>query len=673
MQVSNSPYEYFGSTLCVRAPFLIKESGIISGDNYRNLTQRGHLNVVRPGKGKGNYALIEFDSMRKDIKDAVVKIEAPENLSFNYLTKYIKPDNEAIFYFANYRKTDGSTLTLPKQRIYATNAIILNACKEFEAQNISRKKKGVIWDNISMSINTLENYEFKLPNNVRALKRAFDEYIQKGYSALVHGGEGNDNSRKVSESLERLILSIYSMKNKPFATSVQQLYLQFLGGAINIVDTTTGEFFDPKDFQKNGSPITVSEATVWNYLNDPKNRILVDKYRSGSLEFNNTHRPHHHRHAPIFSLSKVSLDDRDLPRKMKDGKRVKAYYAYDVASGCVIGASYSKDKDTKLFIDCIRDMLLFLGNNKYGVPMEMEVEHHLVNNYKNDLMKAGVAFPFVRWCNAGNSQEKHAEHFNKAKKYGFEKRYQEGIGRWYAKSEAYRTIVEKVFDGENNNYKEKKFEFDSLVADDKETVVQYNNSLHPDQKKYKGLTRLQVLEKTINPNLAQFDDVIWARYVGDKTTTTIKRSQYVTVQHSKYQLPTHEMLNLLAPNDYTVDAYYLKNSTGDIPSVFIYQNEQFICECEKIKEYNTATSEHTEQDKLSIQKQSSYVAKFDAATKEQKSKISKIVLLENKYPTEVIPEVIEIVPQEIDPTDEFEYMLSNYDPKNTKDSAINNL
>ena len=44
------------------------------------------------------------------------------------------------------------------------------------------------------------------------------------------------------------------------------------------------------------------------------------------------------------------------------------------------------------------------------MPAQVEVEHHLVNNFADGLMKAGVVFPFVRWCNPGNSQEKRAEH-----------------------------------------------------------------------------------------------------------------------------------------------------------------------------------------------------------------------------------------------------------------------
>lgn len=659
-----SPYEYFGNTLCVRAPFLFKETDIITEVNYKNLTQRGNLRVVKAGKGKGNQALIEFESMRPDLKEKVIQFEKPETLDFNWLHQYFKFDQAAISFFANYTKADGRGLSPQKQKMYCTNALILNAAREFERRNIARHKRAFIWETISDSINSLDKdqYTFKLPTNSKVLRKVFDEYVDKGYNSLVHGGEGNNNSRKVHAKLETLILSIYCMKNKPFSSTVQQIYLQFLGGSIDIVDTTTGELFDPSEFEKDGKPIVISDSTVWNYLNDPKNRILVDKYRAGSLEFNNTHRPHHHRHAPMFSLSKISLDDRDLPRKMLDGKRVKAYYAYDVTSGCVIGASYSKDKDTRLFIDCIRDMLRFLNRSDLGIPMEVEVEHHIVNQFKYDLMKAGTAFPFVRWCNPGNSQEKRAEHFNKAKKYGYEKRYQEGIGRWYAKSEAHRTSVEKVFDGENNNFKEKKYEYEFLVADDREIIEKYNNDLHPNQKKYKGMTRLDVLKHNLNPNLAKFDEVIWARYVGDCTNTTIRRSQYVQVQHAKYQLPSPEVLQLLAPNNYEVQAYYLRNESGDITRVFIYQDDHFIAECEKLQTYNEATSEHTDQDRELINSQSAYVAKFDKHVKEGKKVLARVELLapiKTQIPLSPEENIVEHRP--IEPEDKFAQLLKDFD------------
>lgn len=658
MQALESPYEFYGSTLCVRGPFLTQEAGIISRTSYINLVDRGHLNVLRPGKGKGNYALIEFDSMRTDIKMQVLAIEKPESTDINILKPFIKPDNTAISFFATFTKPDGGGLKPKDQIEYCTNAILLNACKGYISKHLGRKRIGKIWEQLSMALSELEGYTFKLPSNPRSLRRAYDEYQDHGYASLLHGGIGNVNSLKRDEEIENLVLSIYVMNNNPFVSTVHTIYLQFLKGAIEIVDKSTGEIINPQGYKE------ISEGTIWRILNDPKNRIIVDSKRSDAHRFNNDHRPHVNRHAPQFSLSKISLDDRDLPRKLQNGKRVKAYYAYDVTSGCVIGASYSRDKDDKLFMDCVRDMLQFLKRNDLGIPMEMEVEHHLVNQHKDDLFKAGVAFPFVRWCNAGNSQEKHAEHLNKAKKYGYEKRYQEGIGRWYAKSEAHRTRTEKIFDSENSNYKEKQYEYDALVADDIEIIHLYNNDLHPNQKVYKGKTRMQVLQENVNPNVAKFDDVIWARYVGKKVNTTIRRSMYCTVQYSKYQLPSPKVMKKLAPNNYEVQAYCLPNDEGSIESIFIYQDDQFICECQKITTFNTATAERTEADQESYTNQAKYIAEFDADLKaNRKEKLAPIKILESKYPE--LPaaqnDFIHIEATPADENDEFSQLLEMHE------------
>src|SRR5690606_23796357 len=122
-----------------------------------------------------------------------------KDLTYNPIQELIKPDSEAISYFATkYTKPDGRGLELSKQKIYCTNAIILNACREFERKHIARKKKGWIWEQISSAVNELEDYTHKLPTNPRSLRRVYDEYIDQGYKSLVHGGDGNNNSRKVN-------------------------------------------------------------------------------------------------------------------------------------------------------------------------------------------------------------------------------------------------------------------------------------------------------------------------------------------------------------------------------------------------------------------------------------------------------------------------------------------
>ena len=690
MQISN-PYEYYGPILCIKGKWLVKEAGLLTKHQYNNYRERGKLNTLREGRGKGNYALVEFDSILPEtLKDEIEQIyPKPKDVTYNVLTDLIEPDNAAIRYFATqYRKPEGGILPPAKQREYSTNAIILNACKKFYTRNVARKKKGWIWDKLSQSVNDLADmrddfgekvYVMNLPKTPITLQRVYHTYHEEDYMSLVHGGFGNNNPRKINAAIEKIIISIAAMKNKPFNNWIVEMYLSFIAGNTEIVDKKTGEVFDPEDFYHKGAPVTFSEGTVWNYVNKPINQALLGKYRSGAHQYNSNHRPHAHRTPPKFSLSKISLDDRDLPRKMSDGKRVKAYYAYDVASGCIIGASHSRDKDGKLFLDCIRDMLRFLGRNNYGVPMEMEVEHHIVQDYRNDLMKAGVAFPFVRWCNPGNSQEKRAEHLIKAKKYGYEKRYQEGIGRWYAKSEVHRTVTEKIFDSENNNYKERKYEYERLVADDYFTIMKYNHDQHPNKKKYPGKSRIQVLEENMNPDCSKFDDVIWAKYVGDMRKTSIKRNQYLQVDYTQFALPSASVVQKLQPNNKEVQAYFIRTEEGEIEHVDVYQNEEYICRCEPIEKFNEATAEHTDEDRRIMLEQQKYIAHYDKIIKEAgEDKRTPLKITENSEYPEVVEAKEEIEYKQkaitpLDSDDEFEKLMAEYSEEDTIETSTANL
>lgn len=367
------------------------------------------------------------------------------------------------------------------------------------------------------------------------------------------------------------------------------------------------------------------------------------------------------------------MDDRDLPRKMPNGNRVKAYYAYDVTSGCVIGSSYSQSKTTELFIDCMRSMFHNLDKGGYGMPLQVEVEHHLVNTFKDDLMKVGVIFPFVRWANPGNSQEKWAETGNRVKKYGYEKRYQDGIGRFYARLEANRTKSEKIFDADNDKFKEKTYPYDVLVADDLEIIEKYNNALHPNQKKYKDLTRAQVLEMYANPQMAQIDRPLLIRYIGDHTATSIRRNQYVQVNYAKYVLPSPKVMDQLQPNNYEVTAYYLRNELNEIESVYLYQNNEFICKCDKINEYNTANSEwiDDDKDKAYYTDQAKYVAGFNKMVKDGKKELGKVRVIENtNYHDDTPVEIVQTIGMQ--PSKSFDFDNTDNDDFNHL-NAINSL
>ncbi|MCD8081897.1 MAG: hypothetical protein LUF04_16325, partial [Bacteroides sp.] len=472
----------------------------------------------------------------------------------------------------------------------------------------------------------------------------------------------NQNSRKVDYRIERLILSIDAQPERPFNTSVADDYNSFVCGELDVYDPETGELFNPDEFvDKDGEPLVLSDTTIANYLNNPKNRVLRAKFHSTAYDFNNAYRPHHNRHAPDFAFSKISLDDRDLPRKMHDGKRLKAYYAYDVASGCVIGYAYSREKTTDLFLDCVRNMFQLIDRQGWNCPAQVEVEHHLVNEFRDGLMQAGMVFPFVRWCNPGNSQEKRAEHFNRVKKYGTEKKTQANIGRWYSKLEANRPKVQKVFDAANNTYKETTYTAEQLRQEDIAAIHAYNHSLHSNQKKYPGLTRWDVLYMNQNPNLAPVDKAILYRFIGERKTTTIKRNMYCQVNYTKFRLPDPEVIRKLEPSNYTVEAYFLPDNEGNTSEVYLYQGARFIARCEPLKTYNEATAEQTADDVAAYQEQVSYVAQFDAMMR--RDKIEPVELMNKVEALEAEPETVgfEDAPQ-LEPDDAFDCEF-NYSAK----------
>ena len=457
--------------------------------------------------------------------------------------------------------------------------------------------------------------------------------------------------------IERLLLSIDGQPEQPFNTTVWEQYNMFVQGELELYDPETGEVLNPADFtDKDGNPVVLSPATVANILNNPKNKALRAKLHMSQWDFNNAYRPYHLRSIGEFSLSKVSLDDRDLPRPMKDGNRVKAYYAYDVVSGAVVGYAYNRYKTTELFLDCMRNMFQTLDRNGMYIPAELEVEHHLVSDFADGLMQAGTVFPLIRWCNPGNSREKRAEHKNREKKYGVEKRTQVGIGRWWAKLEANRPKEEKVYDEKNNTYKVKTYSYEELVADDIRAIQTFNAQPHPNQKRYPGMSRWDVLCAHQNPNLAPWDKAVLYRFIGQHTETTIRQNTYCTVMYNQYGLPSPEIIEKLEPRNYKVDAYYLPDADGTINEVYIYQNGRYIATCKPVARYNENTAEQTEADKAAYTEQSKYVAQFDKMMKDGKIKRVGILAKEEaKLITEVQAEAVPL-PAQAEEEDYSAYM-----------------
>ena len=615
--------EYYGNKWCISARELV-DGGIVSQSNYRNWVNRGRIEVVRRGGGAvGQYALVAVDSLPLEYKAKVQERYPDSKLAHlkGWVQSNYELDQSAMAYFHS-REQAGLDLPAEKIREYVVNASVLNCCiRLYDRAATTRKLMGdkYNWEQMANAIESLrEEYGHTLPASTLRFRKKVNEYKREGYGCLISGKFGNQSARKVSMKVVILIRSLAVLPNKPYNSNVHEMYLAFVCGELDVWNYQTGELMNPEEFvDKNGDPLSLSESTISNILNEPATRMLVEKSLTSWTTFMHEQMPHVHRHGGDWSLSQITMDDVDLTRKLKDTKqRIHAYYAYDVVSQCVIGASYGRKKDEGLVVDCFRDMFRLIAGNGWGMPAAIEVENHLMTQYKEGFLQAGEVFKFVHFCAPQNSQEKYAEPLNGAKKRSVIHKNHTGIGRFYGKGK-WRQEYIKVSDETNELYEDKEyFGFDELVADDMADNYEWNHQLHPNQKKFPGMTRWDVLCERINPDLKPLDKITLARYIGESVETSIKRNSTVRVAYEDWWLSDTSVLEKLRPNDYKVTAYYMPDVEGKPSEVYIFQGDKYIDTVEKVETYNRVLSEQTEDDMVKYIEQRKKIAKFEKYVRE---------------------------------------------------------
>lgn len=608
--------EYYEGRLCIPAKELV-ERGLVSEANYKKMAIRKKFDVARTARGLGNYALVAVDTLPAAMKEAVKR--AYPNLRIVRLVNWVREnydyDQRAYAFFSDPAQCG---VELPRRHVreYTVNAGVISAAVAL--YNSAKAQHTVMgeaydWDMMAEAIDVLkQEYGHTLPTSTLRFRKKVAEFKKKGYACLVSGKFGNQSARKVDHKTERLILGLAVLPNKPYNSHVHEMYLSFVCGELEVYDPETGELFCPDDFTlKNGEPKTLSEATINNVLNVPKNKLMVEHALSTYTTFMHEQMPHMHRHSGRFSLSQITMDDVDLTRKLKDTKqRVHAYYAYDVVSQCVLGASYGRKKDENLVVDCFRDMFRTIARHGWGIPAGIEVENHLMSQYREGFLRAGEVFPFVHFCAPQNSQEKYAEPLNGAKKRSIIHKNHMGIGRFYGKGK-WRQEYKKVSDEWNDTYEDREyFTWEELVADDRADSAEWNNTLHPDQKRYPGMTRWQVLVGNVNPTLLPYDARTLARHIGEAVETSVRRNSTVRVAHEDWWLSNTTALERLAPNNYKVTAYYLPDEEGLPTDVYLYQGDRYIDQVERVETFNRVMAEQTDEDVVKFIEQQKKVAGF---------------------------------------------------------------
>ena len=609
--------EYCDNKLCISVREL-EADGILTGDYCRQLARRNKLKIARRGGGKGNCAMVVVESLPTPYLDQVKEKHPYGNavlLRYWILSNY-ELDQAAVTYFmdwASRQHSDKASDELAQK--YAVNASVLNTC--IRLYNRSRDYRRLMgekynWDMMATTIETLrEEFGHDLPASTLRFRKKVNEYKQCGYECLISGKFGNQNKRKTTYKDERLVMSLRVLPNQPYGSDVHEMYIQFVCGELEVWDFETGEIFDPDDFvDKNGNPKELSKSTIRNILNKPSNKLLVEHSLRSYTTFMHEQMPHMHRHGGEWALSQITMDDVDLPRRMKGNEYVHAYYAYDVVSQCRIGMAYGRGKDDALVVECFRDMFRLIARHGWGIPAGIEVEQHLMIKYKNGFLKADEVFKFVHFCAPQNSQEKYSEPLNGSFKTTIAHKNHEGVGRWYNKG-ARRVDQKKISDSSNHTWEDKKYyTFEELVADDIADNREWNHSPHPNQKKYPGMTRWEVLVAKINPTLRPFDSLTLSRYIGEKVETSIRRNSTVRVAHEDWWISGPEVLEELEPNNSKVTAYYLPDEEGKPMDIYLFQGDRYIDKVRPIKTYNRVIAEQTDEDVANYIEQQKYVSHF---------------------------------------------------------------
>ncbi len=636
---------------------------------------------VRKGGGPGCPALLNFDQLRTDIKQRVFEKygDVRQYSRRNRLQELIEPDLQASKYFAEFLFDDDTNIKHERQVEYNANATILNAIGQYYTElkgrnkRLSKKTTG-IWDIISDATNALDQtrYPHSLPSHPLRLQDKYKNYLQHGYFHLIHKGNKNINAKKTNDAVERLIISLYCRQNLPFGSWVYDNYLQFLSGTLMIVDGETGSVYDRDDFfdHDKGTYITISRSTVWNILNNPANAIIIDRLRNNRIDHITQKAPYNHRKLPQYSLNKISMDDRTLSRKTSDGKWLNAYMAFDVLSDVILACVHSTDSPSVSMVwDCFREMYRTVKTHGLMWPGEVEVENHLMSALSEDL---NAMFNYVTYCAPGLSRSKRAEHKIRSKKYGDEKKFQVGIGRWNQKG-AYKTKSEK----KDEDYKEPRIPLATLIAEDIESVNRYNHGMHPNQKMFPGKTRWQVLIDNMSPNLSRPQQHKLFKYLGLRTETSIRNNDFATVMYEKYAIDNQGAIGRLKPNNYNVEAYYVPDTDGTIGEVYLYQGDTFVTKATKVERYQEAKMERTADDERIRTNQAKRQAHFFKTEKDgiAEKVTRKIELITQPVDyDDIIPEIVEMPdPEANGGNEEVESWIKEYQNPIFRERSIENI
>jgi hypothetical protein len=630
-----SPYEYYENKLGVQGRFLFSGENahpeslqLITENGLKSKIKRENIVKLRTGC-LNTPMLVWFDALPHKWQEAIVMCfgEAKKLTQQTLFEKYYIRSMEAFNFYSTYKFDDGVGILRETIDEYTINASVLNTIGE--VYGMRRKLRDELRGGAKdiWSIITAESNRFKetvghtLPGNERRLRDKYNAYGKNGYTELIHKGHRQSNALIFDDDYVELVNNMFTgVDHKPTYAEVAHIYEGFVNGYVEVINETTGELYNPKDFR------SVSVATVWSHLSKWENKIGNYLSRSGNRQtWMQLFKPYHNLNKLEKAGAIVSIDDRQPPFVYnKEGDRVWFYCGVDVGSEAFVSWIYGTSKEG-IIAEFYRQMVRNYAMWGLRLPYELECESALNSSYKDTLLREGNMFERVR-IEANNARGKVIERYWRQLRYGKEKEDIGWLARPFALSEANQSRTD--------DKKKIIVPYNEIVSRSLYHLQQWNNMEH---SKIKGMSRWDVFISMQHPGLTPINYHGILPYIGFTEKSSV-RAGMINFRREKFLLGMdgmictgEKLINMMKQVEgKDIEIKYLDTNNGEVLKAHIYMDDRFICEAVPQPGYRRAKIDRDEHDLINRELMSKYVNTIESFANRRKKGLDKLTVIDNR-------------------------------------------
>lgn len=212
--------EYFNKIVCVTSPELTSGSNPIFKEGTLNVyASKGKVSRVHRFGGVGGYTLYAWSSIPQKYKARYMERygDPEQRMKEAMMRDHIRLDGEAREWFEAFTyEKNGTREHLTEKLIeeYTINASVLKELLKMMAQrrairqSLNASAVGA-WEVIYKSSEAMrEEYQHTLPQNEARLKAKIKAFQADGYSSLISGKVGNQNTIKITPEFGQLLIAL---------------------------------------------------------------------------------------------------------------------------------------------------------------------------------------------------------------------------------------------------------------------------------------------------------------------------------------------------------------------------------------------------------------------------------------------------------------------------------